>query len=659
MGLECIDEYRRDYLKRTGTVDLAACPGSGKTTLIVAKLAILAEKWPHRTNGICVLSHTNVARDQIEQRLGHTVVAQRLLAYPHYVGTIHGFVNRFLSSPWLYGNGYPTPIIDDDIAIRRRRSVLSRVEYIALQSFLTKKRRTFDELCISARDLSFDLNGREFPANSATNSYRYAAKAITVSAELGYFRHNEMFVWARALMEEYPQIGSWIMRRFPLLIFDEMQDTSKDQCDLLDCAFARHSTLSTIQRVGDSNQAIFDIDETHGTNSNGFPDPDHVIHIPNSFRFGQDIARLASPFAVRPVGSGGLEGIGPSSSSGVGRESRNAILVFPDSSTIGVLDVFGRHVLDVFGDVPHERGVVSAIGHIHRDDLDVRPGDAHYPRAVGDYWGEYSSVAGRIDHNPSSLVQYVRLAQELSARAREVFPGLRKLANAVVRLAQGIGDVGDLRRAGRGHRVVVEALRTSGGPLVSYLQFVKHFLIERAPPVREEWPIYAQMFMAAARSLCVGEVKSNDARKFLAWREGGMDQRGPGGSGRTEIGSNVYRVVDRERVVEIRVGSIHSVKGQTHVATLLLSTYWHGHSSTCTMDWLLGNKANGGKEGTRNLQRLRHSYVAMTRPSHLLCVAVSRSSLGDASGMPARVGVLRQRGWHVAEIVDGSAHWWQ
>src|SRR4051794_24320161 len=79
MGLEVLDAPRRAFLTARTTLDVSACPGSGKTTLIVAKLAILARKWPHRTKGICVLSHTNVAREEIQRRLGSTVVGQRLL----------------------------------------------------------------------------------------------------------------------------------------------------------------------------------------------------------------------------------------------------------------------------------------------------------------------------------------------------------------------------------------------------------------------------------------------------------------------------------------------------------------------------------------------------------------------------------------------------
>lgn len=59
------NDPRQEVLKSMERIDVAACPGSGKTTLLVAKLAILARKWNYRTHGICVLSHTNTARNEI------------------------------------------------------------------------------------------------------------------------------------------------------------------------------------------------------------------------------------------------------------------------------------------------------------------------------------------------------------------------------------------------------------------------------------------------------------------------------------------------------------------------------------------------------------------------------------------------------------------
>ena len=65
-------------------------------------------------------------------------MGQRLLSYPHFVDTIHGFVNRFLALPWLYSNGYPSPTIDDDVATAYRRSVLGR-SYRGVEYFLKQR----------------------------------------------------------------------------------------------------------------------------------------------------------------------------------------------------------------------------------------------------------------------------------------------------------------------------------------------------------------------------------------------------------------------------------------------------------------------------------------------------------------------------------------
>ena len=125
---------RQVVLKSMEPMDVAACPGSGKTTLLVAKLAILAEKWRYRTRGICVLSHTNAARNEIETRLGNVSAGRRLLSYPHFIGTIHGFVNDFLAVPWLRSQGYPIKMIDTDICLERRWRALSFATRSGLQS---------------------------------------------------------------------------------------------------------------------------------------------------------------------------------------------------------------------------------------------------------------------------------------------------------------------------------------------------------------------------------------------------------------------------------------------------------------------------------------------------------------------------------------------
>ena len=417
MGLDGFDAHRRAFLKRRTTVDVSACPGSGKTTLIVAKLAILAGKWPHRTRGICVLSHTNVAREQIEHRLGSSVVGQRLLSYPHFIDTIHGFVNRFLALPWLLSNGYPSPTIDDDVTTAYRRGVLGR-DYYKVQAFLSNKHSGFDRLRLSDRHMTFDLGGKPFPAGPSAQSHQHAKRAIEAAATAGYFCYDEMFVWADALLEDHPAVPDWLAHRFPLVILDEMQDTFERQASFLNAVFPRASDKIVVQRVGDPNQQIFDLPDSGSGAEEPFPDTDpaRCLGIPNSYRFGSQIAALASPLAVQPVGSSGLCGIGPRSRDAPAQPCRPAIFVFPDNSTGGVLEAYGAYALDVLGQELAAKGPVTAVGHIHQDVPEVTPGHVYYPKTVSHYWDGYSVDISRKDPHPRTLVQYIRAAQGQVAR---------------------------------------------------------------------------------------------------------------------------------------------------------------------------------------------------------------------------------------------------
>jgi len=104
--------------------------------------------------------------------------------------------------------------------------------------------------------------------------------------------------------------------------------------------------------------------------------------------------------------------------------------------------------------------------------------------------------------------------------------------------------------------------------------------------------------------------------------------------------------------VHIRVGSIHSVKGETHTATLVLETFWYDHHLENTVPWLTGSKSGAESAGTRQSTRLKLHYVAMTRPTHLLCLAMKRSTFenGDGESDQNSIGALEHHGWQVKVI---------
>ena len=91
---------QKAFLKCLDSCSLQSYAGSGKTSTLVGKLHILAQKRVWETGrGICVISHTNIAVDEIKSRVANHY--PEIMEYPNFVGTIQEFVNKFLFVPYL------------------------------------------------------------------------------------------------------------------------------------------------------------------------------------------------------------------------------------------------------------------------------------------------------------------------------------------------------------------------------------------------------------------------------------------------------------------------------------------------------------------------------------------------------------------------------
>jgi hypothetical protein len=71
----------------------------------------------------------------------------------------------------------------------------------------------------------------------------------------------------------------------------------------------------------------------------------------------------------------------------------------------------------------------------------------------------------------------------------------------------------------------------------------------------------------------------------------------------------VQRIPTGGRVIEVQMGSIHAVKGETHFATLVLETHNHKHSLKSLLPWLLEDAsgpsdARGKPVGPQQSKRL-------------------------------------------------------
>lgn len=616
------DSSRLEAIRRLDTCDFEACPGSGKTTLLVAKLAILSSRWPYRQRGICVLSHTNAARNEIDHRVSGSGAGSSLVRHPHYIGTIHGFVNEYLALPWLRSKGNAIRLIDTVNALKRRYHRLP-----------WKVRTRFDKKLLRLSALEYDqpdYSGANKGSLSGDAAFCEALEnaARVVSAE-GYFTYDEMFVWANELMDRHPEIVQDIRSRFPLVFIDEAQDNSELQSRMLHRIFCQGEQPSVRQRFGDSNQAIYRSGREEGAKTDLFPSTD-PHNLPRSYRFSQVIADAAKGLGVVPQE---LIGVGPARARSTPDALPPVLFLFDDDSVRSVLPRYAEHLITVFSADELASGVFTAVAGVHElkeeETLTI-------PRAMGHYAPHYDPVLVKAS-TPTSFQHYLSKATqdlEVSGNADVL---VNATASALLRLGELAGGAA-LATGVRGsaHRRMLQLLDDSTAASV-YLDLVDKVLSIRGVFNEEEWRDALPQVLGVVSYLAGESRLSREAAEFLARADSVLSLERPPQSG--DSGSqNFYLYPLNEPKVRIRLGSIHSVKGETHTATLVLESYYHRHHLSELKPWVLRERSGGMKiksrgkpapENSRTLGRLKLHYVAMTRPSHQLCLAMRHDAFVD------------------------------
>lgn len=615
------DEERRSALLENGSRDFNAVPGSGKTSLLAVKLLLLAKKWPHARRGICVLSHTNVARDEIAQRLTETAEGAQLLSYPHFIGTIHGFVNQFFAMPMLRSLEQKVDVIDDLVFADKAKSFLQLRMFAGLRVYLENQNNgdgIASTLFYRTAELDVQVESGSLPgAHTASHKSLMQLKAMLTKA--GIFRHRDMFAYADLALKTCPLLVDVVHRRFPMVFIDEMQDTSWDQESFLNRIFDGKSVL---QRFGDVDQKILSDEENVDLLT--FPRDEHGC-ISSSKRFGAAIADAVG--SVRVSGEA-VVGEGASSHAPI-------LLLYATTDATKVVSHYGRLVLDRLSTEDIGTREVKAMSARKSGESKVEAG-----RHLVDYWPTYGG------------------GQQSTGMRSESFWGLIGDARKSLLDPSLSLRVSDVRRA------LLLVLRAAGAPLVHDVRDARA-LPRAASEFVPSGPIegLTRQLALSGEQLCV--VGQRDALfqlvyaglkpylpdplqfdAFKALRV--FDETGlPGAASATA--TTRCQVSHQGRSLEFGLGTVAGMKGETHAASLVLESYG-GNSKK--FDVALGLEYIAGL-APKKLEKLpktqqaqmRNLYVAMSRPTTLLCLAANESrvsqSLRDA---------LATKGWDI-EIV--------
>ena len=231
--------------EKKGKFVVRACPGSGKTYSVAARLARLIGEWDKKQRGIATISFTNAAWQEIKQQLEFHFGVFSGISYPHFLGTIDSFINQNIFLPFGH------------LVL----GCSSRPELVG-EPYGPWYGRNWYELhfCNVWVDINGNKNIKDMTSirndHNRDKNIQKILKAKEYILKEGYSSQHDASYFAMKLLEKYPKIAAALVYRYPTLIIDEAQDTSDIQMRIIDILI--ENGLKQIMLVGDPDQAIFE-----------------------------------------------------------------------------------------------------------------------------------------------------------------------------------------------------------------------------------------------------------------------------------------------------------------------------------------------------------------------------------------------------------------
>lgn len=590
--------------------DVNACPGSGKTTVLLAKLIILSRKMPlNNGQGICVLTHTNVAIDEIKIKLGDK--SDVLFKYPNYFGTIQNFVDKYLAIPYFKRESNENiKSIDDDIYYEYIRK-LSKKNYPKIDStiqFYIKKgygnytSESHEKNFITfIANKHFDISNNDIRDNYnralIDKSYYSELKNIMIDNTLnkGILRYEDAYFLAGLYLDKFPDIKRYFLERFKYIFIDEMQDVSEMQMKIIGEIFNNDKVI--IQRFGDINQSI---SKFNYSNSNWIFN-DYTKTINSSKRYGSEVVRFLEPLRVEK--NGNMKG----------NEDINTlnphIIIFDDSSIESVVPKY-IELLDKYNIVEEKNKKIKVIGKL------ALPVSNPY-KSISSYVKGYNAKGNRNEDLNKKVINKLNKINT----TKEFYDYLI----SIILLA--------IERDGK---------KVSKEELTRLMEdsYINEFTIYRSNILK-----WTKNFTVNTNSV-IEDIINKTEILFNKVQEINYD---------IEILRSNISVNNEEEVAvtseEIEtsismdnINTIISTKGETHKATLYLESklvYSNGEDRSDIsriLDYMVNKK---DEVDDNDKEALMNAYVAMSRAEKLTCVAIQYDTI------KGRINDFKQYGYEI------------
>lgn len=581
------------------SVDVSACPGSGKTTVLLAKLKLIADRMPIKNGaGICVLSHTNVAINEIKKKLAG--YADMLIGYPNYIGTIQSFIDCYITIPYIREIiGRSVQAVDDrtyaqHMLQKMENRTYSALAYTVKSNYQNSGNRYTDRIeHIMALRLRDDgalcvANQKKALAGADKQSTHQFIKLVDdLLKDEGIIRYQDVFHYADKAIEELSeQYTSLFCQRFQYVYIDEYQDCNETQRIALRKLFDPSKCVVT--HIGDPDQAIYNSNTDQTADwcpSNGF------LSIASSCRYSQKIADILSPLRKDKT----------TIRSSLGGDGLNPVLIIYEKGTIdkvlgtfvSLLEERGLHDLD---------GTYKVIGHVRKMDA--------AGINISSYWDGFDGAKVQ-----QSEYKYWGIIEEICSQLQQgkLYRAESLMRKLICRIFHYVG----VKNAKNGREHTPLSIRV---PLKENYNdlYPEHILrlAQLADYTRESVDSVVRTIIDALLN-----INPHDQKSIFNYIPSHFMEE-PIIDHCVKTDKNIF--VEPLRGRRIQFDTIHGVKGETHDATLYLETELQNGSDIGRALCYYGV----GQAGTSSLFDYSRKivYVGMSRPRKLLCIAIQDST---------------------------------
>ena len=234
-----LNKEQQDAVECSGDVVVSACPGSGKTRVLTARVIRGVSELQSVQERVAALTFTNRAADEIQVRLDREGVPTDYL----WAGTIHAFALEWILRPYApYSEtlrlGFS--VEDEYFCNRLLREIRKQCGLDTYAEINTKYNRVGSvDNSNEATDAAFKLYNRELRHHKVID-------------------YDEVLYLAYHLLADNPEIAANLGAIFRLFCVDEVQDIQDLQYGILSEIYRASPIHPQMFFVGDADQSIFE-----------------------------------------------------------------------------------------------------------------------------------------------------------------------------------------------------------------------------------------------------------------------------------------------------------------------------------------------------------------------------------------------------------------